>query len=190
LPAPLGLQHQASEFTAINRGALRSRPERREGRARAGSFLTPYYYLPFDYGSSFYDSSSYGSGYGYGAGQDPGEQTAEVTANLLGEQMQRLSNEVEQLRSTQPAAGPYLPQGYIAQPAPQEDPQPPVTPVILVLRNGQQVQVQNYAVMDKTFWDFSKQPARRIPLSTIDIAASSKATLASGGDFPQLEETH
>jgi hypothetical protein len=142
--------------------------------------------LPFDYGSSFYDTPSYG----YGGGQDPGEQTAEVTANLLGEQIQRLSNEVAQLRSAQQSsAGPYLPQGYPAPQSQQEDQPTATTPVILVLRDGQRVQVQNYAVMDKTFWDFSKQPARRIPLSTIDIAASTKATQASGGDFPQLQES-
>jgi hypothetical protein len=138
--------------------------------------------LPLDYGSSFYDSPSYAPG--YGAGQDPGEQTAEVTANLLGEQIERLSGEVEQLRSEQQNAN-YAPQVNAAPPA---DPPPAPAPVILVLRNGQQIQVQNYAVMEKTFWDFSKQPARRIPLSSIDIAASSKATQANGGDFPALEE--
>ncbi|HEY3937731.1 MAG TPA: hypothetical protein VGL97_09885 [Bryobacteraceae bacterium] len=190
LPTPIGLIRQPGEYTGINRGALRSsRPERGRGRVAPG-FVYPYYssylpYLPLDYDSSIYDSSpSYG--YGYGGGQDPGEQTAEVTASLLGEQIQRLSGEVEQLRSEQQyAPPPYAPQGNTNL---QNDPPPAVAPVILVLRNGQQIQVQSYAVMDKTFWDFSKQPARRIPLSAIDIAASSKATLASGGDFPQIDD--
>jgi hypothetical protein len=55
-----------------------------------------------------------------------------------------------------------------------------------VLRNGQKIQVQNYAVMGDSFWDFSRQPARRIPLSMVDVAASAKATEANGGQFPAL----
>ena len=40
--------------------------------------------------------------------------------------------------------------------------------------------------MDDKFWDFSKQPARRIELSDIDLAASTKATAATGAEFPEL----
>jgi len=65
----------------------------------------------------------------------------------------------------------------------QEQHTPPIT---LVLRNGQQIQVQNYAVMDGVFWDFSKQPARKIPLSSINLQASAEATEANGGEFPDL----
>ncbi len=56
----------------------------------------------------------------------------------------------------------------------------------LVLRNGQQVQVKNYAVMDGIFWDFSKQPSRKIPMSSINLDASAQATQANGGEFPDL----
>jgi len=55
-----------------------------------------------------------------------------------------------------------------------------------VLRDGQQLQVASYAVMDRVFWDFSKQPARRIAVADIDVAASTKATEATGGEFPEL----
>jgi len=58
----------------------------------------------------------------------------------------------------------------------------PQVPITLVLRNGQQIQVQNYAVMDQTFWDFTRQPARKIPVSSIDIAASTRATEAKGAE--------
>jgi hypothetical protein len=58
--------------------------------------------------------------------------------------------------------------------------------VTVVLRNGQKLQVQNYAVMGDSFWDFSRQPARRIPLSSVDITASTKATEANGGQFPAI----
>ncbi len=69
----------------------------------------------------------------------------------------------------------------------QQEPATPQVPVTLVLRSGQQIEVQNYAVMDQTFWDFTNQPARKIPLSNIDVAASAKATEAKGGEFPSID---
>jgi hypothetical protein len=98
---------------------------------------------------------------------------------LLGEQIQRLSAQVEQLRSEQQPAPP----ANVSQ-APQDA--PPVSPITVVLRNGGQLQVANYAVMDRVFWDFSQRPARRIPISDIDVAASTKATEAAGAEFPEL----
>jgi hypothetical protein len=101
-----------------------------------------------------------------------------MAQDALIEQVQRLSAQVSQLQAGQQAQA-----GLPAQPEP---PSPPRVPVTLILRNGQQFQVQNYAVMDKTFWDLTNQTARKIPIATIDIAASEKATEASGGEFPQL----
>jgi hypothetical protein len=40
--------------------------------------------------------------------------------------------------------------------------------------------------MGDSFWDFSRQPARRIPLTSVDIAASTKVTEANGGQFPAI----
>jgi hypothetical protein len=59
-------------------------------------------------------------------------------------------------------------------------------PIKLVLRSGQQIQVQDYAVVNGMFWDFTNQPVRRIPIAGIDIPASQKATEESGAEFPQL----
>jgi hypothetical protein len=95
-----------------------------------------------------------------------------------------------------PPQGAYAPPGYYYNapyysnpPAtPQTAQTQPSPPVTLVLRNGQKMQVQNYAVMGSIFWDFSKQPARRIPLSSIDLAASAKATEANGAEFPAISD--
>ena len=57
----------------------------------------------------------------------------------------------------------------------------------LILRVVQQLSVENYAVMNETFWNFSKHPAQKIPISNIDLAASAKATEANGGEFPQID---
>jgi hypothetical protein len=41
-------------------------------------------------------------------------------------------------------------------------------------------------VVDGTFWDFTNQLTRKIPISSIDIPASQKATEDAGAEFPQL----
>ncbi len=102
-----------------------------------------------------------------------------MAQHALVNQVQRLSAQVAQMQYGQQTQM----QQYAMQ---QEPPPPPQIPVTLVLRDGQQLQVQNYAVMDQTFWDFTRQPVRKIPLSSIDVAASAKATEAKGGEFPQL----
>ncbi len=165
-------------------GGGRSRGGSRDGYGRGGRhgdyadlpfsyFLAPYYYPSLDYGSAPYGGAPEDMPY------DPSADSALVTQNLLGEQVQRLSAELAQLKYAQ------QPPPATQTPAPAE-PSAPVIPVTVVLRNGQKLQVQNYAVMDHTFWDFSKQPARKIPISSIDVPASSEATAASGGEFPQL----
>jgi hypothetical protein len=169
-------------------GGGNSRQDRRRGYAPFlyGGYFSPYY-------SSFDSSFDYGPG-AFGYPPDSGEQTAEVTANLLGEQVQRLSDQVEQLNAQQYSAPPpYAPAGYYNVPPnnnnlpasnPAPEPAPPA--VTVVLRSGQKIQVQNYAIMGDSFWDFSHQPARRIPLANVDVAASTKATEAGGGQFPAL----
>ncbi len=76
---------------------------------------------------------------------------------------------------------PMPPQYY----APAPDPPAPTIPITIVLKSGKTLQVQNYAIMNGMFWDFSKQNAKKIPLSEVDVAASSKATEEAGGSFPE-----
>ncbi len=171
-----GLRSPSAGYTGIRAGALRSRGYGRDYRHVPYSyFFTPYYYPFLDYSDAPYGGSP------YDMPDDPSAEAAIMAQNALGEQVQRLSAAVDQLAYNQQAqqAASY-PQAY-SQPAPK------VPPVMLVLRSGQTVEVQNYAVMDQTFWDFTGQPARKIPISSIDIAASTRATQAKGGEFPQLE---
>jgi hypothetical protein len=172
--APLGLRGPASSYTGIRPGALRSYGARGRDFRRVPYpyFFAPYYYPFLDYSNSAYPD------YGYDPGPDPDAQGAAMAQNMLGEQINRLSAEVDQLKYGPPQAPAFQT---------REDPQPPQPPVTLVLRNGQQLKVQNFAVMDQTFWDFSSQPTRKIPIANIDIAASAKATAATGGEFPQFD---
>jgi hypothetical protein len=181
---PLGTVPRAAPgYTGIRPGALKSYGYGRRDFRRVPYpyFFAPYYYPYLGYADSAFPDYGYGSDPGYYGPADPNEGA--MAENMLGDQINRLSAEVEQLKYGQP------PQQVAPLPAAQQDTQPPQTPVTLVLRNGQQLKVQNYAVMDQTFWDFSSQPARKIPISNIDVAASAKATMASGGDFPQLDTT-
>ncbi len=140
----------------------------------------PYYWPFFDsYGSSDWNDSSYGS---YPAGPPPEDisgDPAMMAEGALGQQIQRLSNEIDQLRYAQQSSRGSYPEQDTAQ-------APPQIPITLILRNGQRMIVQNYAVMGQFFWDFSAEPARKIAVSSIDVEASERATAASGGEFPQF----
>lgn len=89
-----------------------------------------------------------------------------------------------------PAAppAPAVPPSEYREPAGAAQPEPVVIqpPITIVLQNGQKFVVQNYAVMDATLWDFSKPVTRKIPLATIDVSASARATNAAGAEFPEL----
>jgi hypothetical protein len=104
-----------------------------------------------------------------------------MAESALSQQIQMLSDQIDQLKNAQQRGAPAQDEG-VQQTTPQ-------VPITLVLRNGQQIQVQNYAVMGQIFWDFTTQPARKIPVSSIDIAASTRATEATGAEFPQLNGT-
>lgn len=186
-PPPLGLRAPASPgFTGINPGALRSssrfyRHDYR--RVPQAYFFTPYYYPFLGYSDSSFDAYP-----PYDAAQDPNVQSAEVTANILGQQIQNLSAQIDQLRIDQQAARNQQAQPSSDEPAITQSEQqlPPAPPIKLILRTGQQIQVQDYAVVDGTFWDFTNQLTRKIPISSIDIPASQKATEDAGAEFPQL----
>lgn len=175
-PPPLGLRPPAAGFTGIDPGALRSYG--RGSRRRAPGYLFAPYYYPF----VGYTDSSYDQFPSYDAAQDPNVQATLMHENMLGQQIKDLSAQIAELKQEQEAARPQPPDIAGAE----EAPQPEGPPIHLVLRSGQQLQIRDYAVMNGTFWDFTSQPARRIPLSNIDIPASQKATADSGGEFPQL----
>jgi hypothetical protein len=126
----------------------------------------------------FYDSGGYGDSGGYygDAGAPPPPDAA-------------------------PDYGPPPPADYQSSYGPQDAPPPypveraPLThdepvvnqpPITVVLQSGQQFVVQNYAVMNGLLWDFSKPAVRKIPLASIDLSASARATSAAGADFPEL----
>lgn len=184
-PPPLGLRAPASSFTGISPGAYKSTPHfhgHGHHNVPQAGYFTPYYYPFLGYTDSGYDAYP-----PLEAAPDPEAQSAAVTANLLGQQIEELSAQIDQLRNDQQVARAQQAAPPPDETAPVQEPLPPQAPPIrLVLRTGQEVQVKDYAIVDGVFWDFSSQPVRRIPVSSINVPASQKATEDSGAEFPQM----
>jgi hypothetical protein len=140
--------------------------------------IAPYYYPAFDLsGGTDYSAAPYDdSGYAYGP--DPATDAMMRNQAVIGEQVQKLTAQINDLMNNQ--GNPPPPAA-----APQPEAQASV-PVTLVLRSGERLQVQNYAVTGNTFWAFAQHGTQKIPLSSIDLAASATATEANGGEFPQI----
>ncbi len=54
---------------------------------------------------------------------------------------------------------------------------------VLVYRNGQQREIQNYAIVDGMLWNFTATRTERIPLAVLDIPATVRANDDRGVDF-------
>jgi hypothetical protein len=149
-------------------------------RSRYGYAGLPYFPLLGYYDNGFYDAPPpYPPTYG----DDPsleGGPAPDVAG--LSEQVKQLSAQLNDLQNQLSQRSPSA-SGSVPEDTQQSTPEPPLT---VVLHNGQTLQIQNYAVMGDTLWDLSSEPSHRIPVSSIDIPASTKASEASGAEFPQL----
>jgi len=80
-------------------------------------------------------------------------------------------------------------QDMYAQSVPQRDPGGSATPgeiippTVLIFRDQRKEEVQNYAIVGETLWNFSPQRTEKIPLSDLDLGATSKANADRGVDF-------
>jgi hypothetical protein len=71
------------------------------------------------------------------------------------------------------------------RPAASDDPQPTpmMPPTILVFRDQHKQEVQNYAIVGQTLWSFAPQRTQKIPLSQLDLEATTKANDDQGVTF-------
>jgi len=84
----------------------------------------------------------------------------------------------------------YAPRSY-SHPAPSgstqrpaSDPPSPIIPAtVLVFRDQHQQEVQNYAIVGQTLWNFASQHTQKIPLADLDLAATVKANDDRGVTF-------
>jgi hypothetical protein len=72
-----------------------------------------------------------------------------------------------------------------APPPPPQQPErtDPGQPTVLIFRDQHQQEVQNYAIVGQTIWTFAPQKTQKIPLSDLDIPATTKANDERGVDF-------
>ncbi len=56
-------------------------------------------------------------------------------------------------------------------------------PTVLVFRDQRKQEVQNYAIVGQTLWNFAPQHTEKIPISDLDLPATSKANDERGVDF-------
>ncbi len=136
-----------------------------------------YYGYPGYYSGDFYSSADYypsydyyGSSY-YAAQNDIAQQQQDID---------RLENEVASLREQRES------QQHEARDTPRHVPESKSvisTPTLLVFRDKHTQEVQNYAILGGTLWIFSEQKATKLPLSWLDIDATTKANEDRGVDF-------
>ena len=132
----------------------------------------PYYGYPWSYGDDSYSADSYQSYPTYDS------SAAYVDSDRQQAEIDRLENEVDLLRDERDAR---------ESPAPQAHSKADSQPTQLVFRDRRTEEVQNYAIVGQTFWIFSEQRARKIPLADLDIPATKKANDDRGVEF-QLPE--
>ena len=133
----------------------------------------PFYSDPF-YSNTFYSNPPYATA--------PAVESPVVSQNDvdLTYQVQQLSQEVERLRQDQALSVQRLPQPSV--------PQAPPTPIVLVFRDGHQIQIQNYAVVGQTFWVLDERSSTKVSVADLDLDATQRENRARGVRFPNLEK--
>lgn len=137
----------------------------------------------------------YGYGYGYGypyldGGVDPywwwdsdssGDQDQQNQIGLA-EQMNQQSLEEQQMRNqADQDAYPYTRPAQRPQRKAATTEADPAT--VLIFRDQHKEEINNYAIVGQTLWNFSPQGTYKIPLSSLDLPATEKANEDRGVDF-------
>ncbi|HXM19690.1 MAG TPA: hypothetical protein VN948_00205 [Terriglobales bacterium] len=141
----------------------------------AGYYGYPYYSYPWYYGNDSYSADSYQN-------YPPSDYSnAYLESSREQAEINRLENEVDRLREERDA--------QVSRPSSAEHASTKAEsqPTQLVFRDKRTEEVQNYAIVGQTFWVFSEQRARKIPLTELDIPATKKANDDRGVEF-QLPE--
>jgi len=68
-------------------------------------------------------------------------------------------------------------------PQPREERTEAAPATVLVFRDQHKLEVQNYAIVGQTLWNFAPQHTQKIPLADLDLAATTKANDERGVDF-------
>jgi Ni,Fe-hydrogenase I large subunit len=98
-----------------------------------------------------------------------------------------LANEMNQQSLEEQSARRQVDQDVYARSAPlppRDKQRTEVVPdTVLVFRDQHKQEVQNYAIVGPTLWNFAPQHTQKIPLSDLDLPATTKANDERGVDF-------
>ncbi len=155
-----------------------------------GYFGNPYGY-PYGYGyiPSFSEYPLFGPTMPSEQGYDP-SSSGPVAAqdegdgdDSLADQVQALSDEVEQLRQER--------NGGVGSPSSSVLPTTRAErlPTLFAFRDGRKMEAVNFVVTGKTLWVIGDQSTRRSPLSDLDLAMTKKLNDQRGSE-PLLPETN
>jgi hypothetical protein len=130
------------------------------------------FYYPWGYGG-YYDPFWWDSGSSY----DEDYERDRATAN----EMNRQSLEEQRMRREEEADGDQDLYSRSA-PAPREQ-DSVLPPTVLVFRDEHKQEIRNYAIVGQTLWNFAPQHTQKIPLSDLDLPATTKANDDRGLTF-------
>lgn len=163
------IQYPCVGCSPFSRNAGHRRPASRYGGGYVFPSIIPVF-GSYDFGNTFAPR------------QETVPAATDPNALSMAEEIGELRGELNSLKS-QTAEKAQIP---IAASNPTPLPAEPAT--VIVLRNGQQFETTNYAIMDETLWNFSAKPLQKIPLSSIDMTASQKANATRGVDFSAVAD--
>lgn len=149
-----------------------------------------------------YGCGNYGYGYPWwGAYYDPfawdwtyddAQYDADYNDNLAqANEMNEQSLEQQQMLRQEEADGdqdvyarPSAPRASTDPASGEDKPGTPIMPpTVLVFRDQHQQEIQNYAIVGQTLWNFASPHTQKIPLATLDLAATEKANDDRGVTF-------
>jgi len=149
----------------------------------------------YGYGNNCYGyRCGYGYGYGYpyypyypylGGGVDPDWWSSDSSSDQqdqtgLANQMNQQSLDEQSMRQQ----GDQDAYARSAPPPPRRDERTEAAPAtVLVFRDEHKQEIQNYAIVGQTLWNFNPQHTQKIPLSDLDIPATTKANDDRGVSF-------
>jgi hypothetical protein len=133
------------------------------------------YGYPGYYSSPYYDDYDYSQDYSQ-PGADYSGGYDDQSGQMAQDQIDRLEGEVAELREQRSSVRPSQAKPEIR------------ASTVLVFRDQHAQEVQNYAIVGDTLWVFDAQKARKIPVDSLDIPASTKANDDRGIDFRLPEQ--
>lgn len=135
---------------------------------------------PWAYGG-YYDPFWWDSGSSYDEDYERDRATAnEMNAQSLNEQRMRRQEDQDYQAQYNDDQGRYA----RSAPAPSDPESAAVVPsTVLIFRDQRKQEIRNYAIVGQTLWNFASQRTEKIPLSDLDLPATTKANDDRGLTF-------